>query len=433
MVKKLVNKVYDSMDWKKVLFSILFIAAAGQWGFGQSSAQLKKELEKINADIAALNKELAATTREKILSQREVNALSRQLNLRENKITVINRELGNLSNQINENTKAINTLKAELEKMRKDYEKMIMFAFRNKNAYSKMMFIFASKDFNQAFKRVKYLQQFSDARKIKAAEIENTQKEIELKIARLETDRQTQTTLLKEQQKERDIIAKDRAAHASELKQLVKEERSVQSQLSKKQQERNRINAQIKAAIAREIAEERRKEEEARRKAAEAEAKRTGKTVAEVEKATPKKTDSEILRSTPEAARLSADFKSNRGRLPWPVSQGNIVRGYGMEMIEGIPNNNPDIAIRTSTNASVKAIFDGEVVQALPGVVVLKHGEYFSFYSNLASVSVRRGQKISRGQQIGTAGEDADLGYSVVNFGLSQGQKDFDPTPWIAR
>src|SRR5690606_5939958 len=179
---------------------------------------------------AALNKELAATTREKILSQREVNALSKQLNLRESKITVINRELGNLSHQINENTKAINTLKAELEKMRKDYEKMVMFAFRNKNAYNKMMFIFASKDFNQAFKRVKYLQQFSDARKIKAAEIESTQKEIELKIARLEADRQTQTALLKEQQKERDIIAKDRAAHANELRQLVKEERSVQSQ-----------------------------------------------------------------------------------------------------------------------------------------------------------------------------------------------------------
>ncbi|NGF55100.1 peptidoglycan DD-metalloendopeptidase family protein [Parapedobacter sp. SGR-10] len=421
------------MDWKKLLFSVLFIIAVGQWSFGQSSAQLKKELEKINADIAALNKELAATTREKILSQREVNALSKQLNLRESKITVINRELGNLSHQINENTKAINTLKAELEKMRKDYEKMVMFAFRNKNAYNKMMFIFASKDFNQAFKRVKYLQQFSDARKIKAAEIESTQKEIELKIARLEADRQTQTALLKEQQKERDIIAKDRAAHANELRQLVKEERSVQSQLSKKQQQRNRINAQIKAAIAREIAEERRRAEEARRKAAEEEARRTGKTVAEVEKATPKKTDSEILRSTPEAARLSADFKSNRGRLPWPVSQGNIVRGYGREIIEGIPTNNPDIAIRTSSNASVKAIFDGEVVQALPGVVVLKHGEYFSFYSNLASVSVRRGQKISRGQQIGTAGEDADLGYPVVNFGLSQGQNDFDPTPWIAR
>ncbi len=421
------------MDLKKILFSLLFIVGVGQYSFGQSSAQLKKKLEQINADIALLNKELAAKTREKLLSQKEVNALSRQLNLRESKITIISRELGNLSQQISKNTKSVNSLKAELEKMRKDYEKMVLFAFRNKNAYNKMMFIFASKDFNQAFKRIKYLQQFSDARKIKAADIEDTKKEIELKIAQLERDKQAQTDLLKEQQKERDIIAKDRTAHATELKQIVREEQSVKGQLSKKQQEKKRIDAQIKAAIAREIAEERRKAEEARRKAAEAEAKRTGKSVAEVEKTIPKKTDNELLSSTPEAARLSADFKSNRGRLPWPVSLGNIVRGYGRRVVEGVPINEPDIAIRTSTNAPVKAIFDGEVVQALPGVVVIKHGEYFSFYSNLGSVSVRRGQKISRGQQIGTAGEDADLGYSFVNFGLSQGQNDFDPSPWIAR
>lgn len=93
----------------------------------------------------------------------------------------------------------------------------------------------------------------------------------------------------------------------------------------------------------------------------------------------------------------------------------------------------PDIAIRTTANAAVSSIFDGEVVQVYPGIVVIKHGSYFSFYSNLASTSVRRGQKVSRGQQIGNAAEDPDLGFPVVNFGLSQGQKDFDPTPWIAR
>lgn len=193
------------------------------------------------------------------------------------------------------------------------------------------------------------------------------------------------------------------------------------------------MEALIRAAINREIAEERRKAEAERKRLAEAEAKRTGKTVAEVEKTTPKKTDSEILRSTPEAARLSADFQSNRGRLPWPVSQGNIVRNYGSYTVDGITSSAPDIGIRTSDGAAVKAVFEGEVVQAIAGVIVIKHGEYFSFYSNLASVSVRRGQKVSRGQQIGTADKDPELGYSVVYFGLSQGQNDFNPAPWLAR
>src|SRR5690606_24298421 len=160
--------------------------------------------------------------------------------LREDKIKTINSELRIINNNIQKNVKIVDNLKAELEKMRDDYEKMILFAFRNKNGYNKLMFVFASKDFNQAFKRVKYLQQFSDARKIKVAEIEATRKEIELKIAQLERDREMQQKLLKEQEAEKAIIAKDRAAHAKELSQLQKEESTYRGQLSKKQQEKKR-------------------------------------------------------------------------------------------------------------------------------------------------------------------------------------------------
>src|SRR5690606_39138831 len=276
------------------------------------------------------------------------------------------------------NTKAVNELKAELEKMRKDYEKMILFAFRNKNGYNKMMFIFASKDFNQAFKRVKYLQQFNDARKVKASEIEETKKQIELKIAQLERDKARQNTLLKEQQSERDIIAKDRAVHAKELSQLKKEESSFRGQLTQKQQEKKRVNAAMQAAIRKEIEDARKAEEERLRREAQAEAKRTGKTVEEVEKKTPRKSDSEILRSTPEAAKLSADFKSNRGRLPWPVAQGNIVTNFGFEKVErNVGIDNIQVTMRTSNNAAVKAVFDGEVVQVWGNsMVVIRHGEY---------------------------------------------------------
>lgn len=423
------------MDLKKIVFSFFVVCCFGLTMLhAQSSAELKKQREKIDVEIAELTKVLRAKTQEKLLSQKEVNALSRQLDLRENKISTINAELRIINANIRNNTQKVDQLKAELEKMRKDYEKMILFAFRNKNGYNKLMFIFASKDFNQAFKRVKYLQQFNDARKIKAAEIENTKKEIELKIAQLERDKQTQNQLLKEQQAERAIIQKDRSAHANELSQLRREESSFKGQLTKKQQEKKRIDAMIQSAIRREIEEERRRAEEARRKAAEAEAKRTGKTVEEVEKKTPRKSDSEILRSTPEAAKLSADFKSNRGRLPWPVAQGNIVRNFGFETVErNVRIDNSDVAIRTSTNAAVKAVFEGEVVQVIGSFVVIKHGEYFTSYSNLKSVAVRKGQKVSRGQQIGSADEDADAGYSVVNFGVFQGQTAMNPSSWLAK
>lgn len=423
------------MDVRKILFSFFFVFSLGVGILSaQSSAELKKQREKIDAEIADLTKVLREKTKEKLLSQKEVNALSRQLNLREEKIGTINAELRLINNNINTNTKLVNGLKAELEKMRKDYEKMIMFAFRNKNGYNKLMFIFASRDFNQAFKRVKYLQQFSDARKIKGAEIEETKKQIELKIAQLERDRQTQNNLLKEQESEKAIIAKDRSEHSKQLSQLRKEESSFKGQLTKKQQEKKRIDQAIQAAIRREIEEERRRAEEARKREAEAEAKRTGKTVTEVEKTKPRKSDSEILRSTPEAAKLSADFKSNRGRLPWPVSQGNIVSNFGFQTVgRNVGLDNLDIGIRTATNAPVRAVFDGDVVQVIGSFVVIKHGEYFTSYSNMKNVSVKKGQKVTRGQQIGTADEEAGEGYSVVNFGVFQGQTAMNPTSWLAK
>lgn len=429
------EEIRQFMDIKKIIVSFLVVCSVGLGVVSaQSSAELKKQREKIDAEIAELMKIVRVKTQAKLLSQKEVNALSRQLDLREDKIKTINAEMRIINANIQKNTKVVNQLKAELEKMRQDYEKMILFAFRNKNGYNKLMFIFASKDFNQAFRRVKYLQQFNDARKVKVAEIEETKKEIELKIAQLESDRALQQKLLKEQQAEKAIIAKDRAAHAQQLSQLKKEESSYRGQLSKKQQEKKRIDALIKAAIRREIEAQRRLAEAARKRAAEAEAKRTGKTVAEVEKSTPRKSDSEILRSTPEAARLSADFKSNRGRLPWPVSKGNIVRSFGFETVErNVRIDNSDVAIRTADNAPVKAVFEGDVVQVIGSFVVVKHGEYFTAYSNLKSVSVRRGQKVSRGQQIGVAGEDADAGYSVVNFGVFQGQTAMNPVSWLAK
>lgn len=418
----------------KVLLIILFVFLTVAYSYGQSSAELKKQREKIDIEISELQKIVRSKTQEKLLSQREVNALSRQLSLREDKISTISSELKLINNQIAENNKAISKLKAELEKMRADYEKMILFAFRNKNAYNKMMFVFASRDFNQAFKRVKYLQQFNDARKVKAKEIEGTQKEIELKLAQLERDKEAQNRLLKEQEEERNVIAKDRASHAKELSQLAREEKSFQGQLSKKEQEKRRLDAAINAAIRREIEEERRRAEAARRILAEEEARRTGKTVEEVEKATPKKTDSEILRSTPEAAKLSADFKTNQGRLPWPVSQGNVVRPFGRAVTaRNVQIFNPDIAIRTASNAQVKSIFDGEVSQAFPGIIVIRHGEYFTSYSNLKTLNVRKGQKVGAGQVIGTADDDSEVGYPLINFGIFQGQNPVNPQIWIAK
>lgn len=425
------------MDFKKIVLSIFSLLLFVGLSYGQSSLELKKQRERIDREIAELQKILSAKTQEKLLSQQEVAALSKQLDLRENKISTINSELRIINKNISSNNAIVDKLKAELEKMRQDYEKMILFAFRNKNSYNKMMFIFASKDFNQAFKRVKYLQQFTDARKIKVAEIEGTKKQIELKIAQLERDKKTQQSLLKEQEAERNTIAKDKAAHSQELNQLAREERTFRGQLTKKQQEKKRLDAAIKTAIAREVEAARRAEEERRRRLAEAEAKKTGTTVTEAEKKIEKKTGSAVLNNSPEATKLSAGFSLNRGRLPWPVGQGSVVRNYGSVTVErGVRDFYDYIRIRTSDGAPVKTVFEGTVLQVInigSYAVVVQHGEYLTAYSNLKSVSVSKGQKISTGTVIGAADSDPEVGYSYIDLSVYRGTTSMNPSIWIAR
>src|SRR5690606_10055533 len=353
------------MNFIKVILSILTCFLALTICHAQSSAELKKQRERLNREIELLNQSLKTTSSDRSLSLKQVNALNTQLRLREQKISTINKEIRLINNQIASHNKTIQNLRDQLAKLRKDYESMIMFAFRNRNAYNKIMFIFASKDFNQAFKRVKYLQQFNESRKHRAQEIEDTQKAIALKVAQLEASKKEQAALLADQQKERNAIATEQGAESKVLQALTNQEKQFKQELQKKQQEDERLARAIRSAIQREIAEQRRIEEEARKAALAAEAERTGKTVKEVEAEKPavRKSNAEILAATPAAAKLSADFASNRGRLPWPVQQGFITQGFGRHTIaRGVNVQNDGINIRTNDNAAVQAIFDGSVI-----------------------------------------------------------------------
>lgn len=433
------------MNFKKTIFSIIAFLLMVGISSAQTRAELEKQREKLTREIAELQKTVREIAKEKSLTQQQVSALSKQINLREQKINTITAEVAVINRHINANTASVNKLKAELEKMKRDYEKMIMFAFRNRNAYNKLMFIFASKDFNQGFRRVKYLQQFNDSRKLKAADIEKTKKQIEQKIAQLQADRNKQVALLKEQENEKRTISQQRAVYSDQLSDLIVTERGVKKDITQKQREERRINAAIKEIIRREIEAERRRAEAARRaaEAAAARNKKTDESNASKGKSTTTKgssrmTDSEALRSTPEAVRLSNDFRSNRGRLPWPVSNARIMQEFGGESVgRNVNVEHISVKIQTSNGAAVKAVFAGEVSSVLTmygqRIVMVKHGEYFTVYNNLASVNVSKGQKVSTGQSIGTADVDSDTGVPLIEFSVYQGSTPLNPMSWLAR
>lgn len=426
---------------------ILFLMFAGT-SYGQTSAELRKQRERITQEINLLNQSLKTTSSNKTLTLRQVNALNTQIALRERKISTISSETRLIDRQIQENTQEIKKLEDQLEKLKKDYAGMIRFAFRNKNGYNKMMFIFASKDFNQAFKRVKYLQQFSESRKNQAQEIEKTQKTIQNKIAELADNKNEKLDLLDEQEKERSTLNAQKADKSKVVSGFASQEKEYRAEITKKQQEASRLERAIQAAIRKEIEEEQRRAAEAARVLAELEAakeaaraKAAGEPAKPVAVAKPAASTSasSVLSATPEAARLSNEFMGNRGSLPWPVAQGTITQGFGQHTYgAGVKMENNGLNIRTNSGAAVRAVFDGEVrsvVQMMGAgyAVIIRHGKYFSVYSNLKSVSVTRGQKVTSKQAIGTAATDPDEGTTEVHFEIWEGSAPINPTPWLAR
>ncbi|RZA02015.1 MAG: peptidase M23 [Sphingobacteriaceae bacterium] len=401
----------------------------------QSSTELKRQRERINDELQQLNRELQNVQNNKKVTLKQLNLLKRKISAREEKIKIINSEVRNLDNQISENTTTVHNLQNQLDQLKKEYAGMVLFAYHNQSAYNKLMFIFAAKDFNQAYKRLKYLQQFATYRERQAGYIEGTQNELNGKIVQLGKTKEEKHTLLVDQQKEKEKLGKERSSELKTVEKLTRDAGLLQKQQKEAQARLAKVNRAVNDAIRREIEEERRKAEEKERLAAAARAKAGVKEPTE-SKPVAKRTTSEILNATPEAAKLSSDFLSNKGQLPWPVANGEVIHGFGAYFIEGIRMDNNGLDIKTNPGAAVRAVFAGEVTNVfdMSGTyaVVIKHGEYFTSYSNLRSISVSKGQKVSTKQSVGVAAVDEITGDPSINFTLTKGNTSVNPRLWLA-
>lgn len=431
------------MKLQKLLF-ILFLSVLTLSAVAQTESQLRRKKEAIQREIEQLQKNLNKTASGKKLTIQQINTINAQIRLRQDKIGTINSEIKNLDNQISQNTNTVHTLQGQLGDLKKEYAGMIRFAQRNRNSYDKMMFIFAAKDFNQAYKRIKYLQQFSQYRKKQAGYIENTQQDLNGKIKVLDKTLREKSDLLKEQERERERLSKDKSKQSVELNKLSKDERQYKQDITSRKKQQAQIDRAISAAIQRAIEEARRKAaEEARRKAAEeariaaAKARAENKPVptAPAVPTAKAKSTGELLTATPEAARLSAGFENNRGRLPWPVATGTITERFGMHKIDQASYTNDGVDITTTDGAPVRAVFAGKVaaVQVMMGrtVVLINHGEYFTVYQNLRSVSVSVGNSVDTKQTIGVVANTGDD--AVLKFQIRRGQAALNPEAWISK
>lgn len=416
----------------KCIFFLFCFSLASQ-AFAQSSSDLRRQKEALTREIESLNRSLNQTANNKNLSLKEIRALNAQIRLREKKINVINSEVKLLDNQISDNTNTVRSLQSQLNKLKKEYAAMVLFAFRNQSAYSKLMFIFAAENFNQSYKRLKYLQQFSEYRKKQAHYIEGTQKDLNVKIVELDRNKQEKNNLLFDQQKEKKTLGIQKNSKSKVLTSLTTQEKKLKQELTQKQKESARLNRAIQNAINREI-EEARRRAEAEAKSELAKAKAENRAAPD---ARPVASGSSILSATPESAKLSSDFLGSRGNLPWPVSNGMVIEDFGNHTIgKNVTVENNGVDIKTAPGSQVRAVFAGEVaaVQNISGsyAVLIRHGEYFTVYSNLKTASVSRGQKVTLKQSIGVVITDPIDGTTEVHFEVRKGATPLNPSSWLS-
>jgi septal ring factor EnvC (AmiA/AmiB activator) len=381
----------------------------------QNKKDLENKKKMLQKEIDETNKLLAETKKNKKLSLNQLVMLNKKISVREELIATINSEIAVLNKQINENNESIKGLQNELTRLKNEYAKMIYYAYKNQDAYSKMMFVFAAQDFEQAYMRLKYLQQYSEYRHKQAEAIMNTKKNLNQKVQELEMKKTDKRVLLTNEEHEKKNLTSEKSEKEQVFSELQQQESKLKKDLEKKKKDAQKLQQAIQRIIEKELEK------------------------AQKEAATQNKPKPQKLVLTPESQQLSNSFASNRGKLPWPVLKGVISERFGNHphpLMKGVDINNNGIDITTSNGSLARAVFDGEVkgVVSMPGsgqFVLIRHGEFLTVYANLKDVYVKVGDKVKTKQNIGSVLLDEDDSKTVMHFEVWKGQTKLDPERWL--
>lgn len=426
-----------------------------------STEKLQKEQAILLKKIANTKLLLQKTKGEKAASLNELQIINNQVQFREELVRNFDRQVRGAELTIRQKRNQIRDLNKKVDQLKLQYKKLVIYAYKNRSKYNKLMFIFSSDSYYEAIKRNKYLGKLADIQKKQFLVIQQHQGLISREIGNVETEKQSKLVVLNEKQKERASILTDKRKQERVYMRFKKEEKNLLVQMRKDQKKKESISRQIAAAIKREIviAEEKRRKEVAKRKAelvarrakaakeAEARRKANEKTATKttVVEPTEKMEPVLVLPETKEAELVGRSFIANRGKLPWPVVKGTVTEKYGKNPHPTFANvftNNNGIDISAVKSAAVRSVFEGVVTSVLniPGagkVVIMKHGNYRTVYSNLQSTSVRVGDKVSTKQTIGRLLNADGSSISTLHFEVHQvyggNVQSLNPILWITR
>lgn len=441
----------------KIVFALLASFLFSLSSFAQTPAQqeLEKERQQLKREIEQAQELLdknKKTTKENLVT---LTLLNRKLNLQESVIENISKDINLLDNTIFKSQKDINKLKLLLDTLKEEYAKSMVYAYKNRSNSDFLNFIFSSSSFNDAIKRITYLKSYRNYREMQGENILRTQQLLKDRIDELSGTKKKKSVVLQSQSRELSALEIQQNEKNALLAKLKAQGKELNNQIAAKKKQMQKVSNAIAAAIrraqdlARKEAIERAKAEKIKRdaetkkeiadnKANNNSATKPNVTKPPVKSITPPVNQESVLLGSAADIKLNANFKNNQGSLPWPVEKGYVMMRFGRQKLEGVGIilDNPGLTIGSDVGSPVKALFDGEVISVTNidnmQAVVLKHGAYFTTYSNLTDVNLSRGQLIRIGQVLGKVMAN-DEGVGSIDLIISNERSNLNPESWLRR
>jgi murein hydrolase activator len=390
-----------------LLIVVFLLCAISGYLSGQTKAELEEKRKKTLEEISYVDNLLKTTAKEKSEGMNAVKIIGRKLDLRESVIRGMREEIELISERIDLNNLAIDMMEDDLVKLKTDYARAVVNSYKSQKRNPELIYVLSAKDFNQGYKRLKYLQQVTKFRRREAETIIELKSQIESSKLRLENDLNRMSDLKSREEVQKKLLENEQNRKQDMVKSLTNKERQLQKEL----EEKKRIAKKIGNEIDRLVEEERRK--------------------------------SVKSAATPEQKLIGESFAENIGRLPWPVEKGVITSHFGVHphpVFKYLTEDNIGIEITSSGKMSARSVFQGEVAKvfAISGAnmtVIIRHGKYLSVYANISAVKVKPGDKVVAKQVIGDIYLDPGNGNnSVLKFMIFEtDMKYLDPELWISK
>ena len=442
----------------RIFVSILFLMTVCFTLPAQTVKELERQRKQTLQNLEKTSKMLNETNKSKKSSLTKLTIISKNINERKTLIKNISTEISLMDVEIERLNQEKTKLEDKLKSLKNDYANLIQEAHINRSIYAKIMFVLSAKTFDQSYRRLRYLQEYTTYRKEQVGEIENVKTQIVHKNDSINNHKVTKVEVVKQKETETKNLTKDQQNEKVLLTDLQKKEKTLREAQKVQQKKATELNNQIERLIAEQIrkaeakrvaAEKKKLAEEKRRAAEEPRYKNKGNTKSASKNTAEEKptasssssSSASVSALTKEESLISGNFERNIGRLPWPTSNGFIRGHYGVQphpVLKFVTTNNKGIYIQTPAGSSARAVFEGVVTQrfSIPGSnngVIIQHGNFRTVYANLTQIFVREGDHVSSKQAIGKIYTDDDENKTELYFQIYNGRNVQNPENWIAR